>query len=57
MAENSKIDLALKEIGFAKGLQVDIQDGRLVAICRQRLSRPKKNGVKTEIEIEEAITE
>ena len=56
MSEKTKIEQAIKEIGFCSELKVKIADGMIVAICKGRYERPKRNGVKTEIIVEEDIT-
>jgi len=55
MADN-KVEQALKEIGFADELKVKIADGVIVCIPKQRVSRAARNGVKTEVVIDEDIT-
>ena len=55
MSEKTKIEQALKEIGFCSELKVKIADGVIVAICKGRYERPKRDGIKIEIIIEEDI--
>jgi hypothetical protein len=56
MAADNKVDLALKEIGFTDDLRVKVSDGVIVCIPKQRISRPERHGIKTELVIEEEIT-
>ena len=51
-----KIQAALKEISFCDELKVKIQDGVIIAICKQVIQRPKKAGVATQHTIDEEIT-
>lgn len=55
MPEQDKIQLALKEIGFCEDLKVKVADGKVIAILKQRVFRPARHGVKTEIVIDEEI--
>lgn len=50
-----KIQLALREIGYAPGLKVNIQDGVIVSILKQVILCEEKNGVKKQIVIDGEI--
>ena len=53
--DKNKLELALKEINFCSELKVVVADGQIIAICKQIVQRPEKNGVKTQISIDEEI--
>jgi len=53
--EKNRLDLALKEIGFCSELKVVVADGQIIGICKQVVQRPERNGVKTQISIDEEI--
>lgn len=50
-----KIDDILKEIWCADEFKVKISKGKIVAVCKQTVSRPKHKGVDTEHRISEVI--
>lgn len=50
-----KIEAALKEIGFCDELRVKIENGVIVAICKQVIQRPGHAGIKTQHIIDEEI--
>lgn len=55
MVEQDKITLALKEIKYCENLRVNVADGTIVSIPKQRIFRATKHGIKTEIVIDEEI--
>lgn len=55
--EEMKISLEdiLKEILYADELKVKVAGGKIVAIPKQVIQRPKKNGITTQQIVEETI--
>lgn len=56
MSEQDKIAQALKEIGHCESLKVEVADGVIVKIPKQRIFARARHGVKKEIVIDEEIT-